>query len=127
MNTIDLTPIVNAAIVLLATIITAFVIPWVKKYVLPWIEANTTEKQRSAMYGLYKTAVYAAEQIYGSGYGKDKLEYAKNYIRDKGYTVDYDLIEATVKEHFGHITFANDSDESEDASQEDEEPQTPLM
>ena len=113
---IDLTPIFNAAIVLLAGIITAFVIPWVKTYVLPWIAANTTEKQRNILYGLYKTAVFAAEQIYGNGYGQDKLEYAKNYIRDKGYTVDYDLIEATVREHFGHLTYL-----------EDEEPQTPLM
>lgn len=124
---IDLTPIINAAVVLLAGIITAFVIPWVKTYVLPWIAANTTEKQRNILYGLYKTAVFAAEQIYGSGYGQDKLEYAKNYIRDKGYTVDYDLIEATVREHFGHPTFLEDTNEEEEPSEEDEEPQTPLM
>lgn len=125
MNTIDLTPIINAAIVLLAGIITAFVLPWVKAYVLPWIEANTTEKQRNVLQGLYKTAVYAAEQIYGSGYGQDKLEYAKNYIRDKGYTVDYDMIEATVKEYFGHPYWQDEKTEEE--SEEDEEPQTPLM
>lgn len=124
---IDLTPIFNAAIVLLAGIITAFVIPWVKTYVLPWIAANTTEKQRNILHGLYKTAVYAAEQIYGSGYGQDKLEYAKNYIRDKGYTVDYDLIEATVREHFGHPSFYEDANEEEEPSEEDDEPQTPLM
>ena len=124
---IDLTPIFNAAIVLLAGIITAFVIPWVKTYVLPWIAANTTEKQRNILHGLYKTAVFAAEQIYGSGYGQEKLEYAKNYIRDKGYTVDYDMIEATVKEHFGHPTFWEDTKDEEEASEEDEEPQTPLM
>ena len=127
MNTIDLTPIINAAIVLLAGIITAFVLPWVKAYVLPWIEANTTEKQRNVMCGLYKTAVYAAEQFYGSGYGQEKLEYAKNYIRDKGYTVDYDLIEATVREHFGHPTFQTDEQATEEEPEEDEEPQTPLM
>lgn len=124
---IDLTPIFNAAIVLLAGIITAFAIPWVKTYVLPWIAANTTEKQRNILHGLYKTAVFAAEQIYGIGYGQDKLEYAKNYIRDKGYTVDCDLIEATVKEHFGHITFLEDTNKEEEPSEEDEEPQTPLM
>lgn len=124
---IDLTPIFNAAIVLLAGIITAFVIPWVQTYVLPWIAANTTEKQRNILHGLYKTAVFAAEQIYGSGAGKEKLEYAKNYIRNKGYTVDYDMIEATVKEHFGHITFQDDTKDEEEASEEDEEPQTPLM
>ena len=124
---IDLAPIFNAAIILLAGIITAFVIPWVKKYVLPWIEANTTEKQRDLLHGLYKTAVFAAEQIYGSGYGQDKLEYAKNYIRDKGYTVDYDMIEATVREHFGHPAFLEDTNEEEESSEEDEEPQTPLM
>lgn len=120
---IDLTPIINAAIVLLAGIITAFVIPWVKAYVLPWIAANTNEKQRNILCGLYKTAVFAAEQVVRSGYGKDKLEYAKNYIRDKGYTVDYDMIEATVKEYFGHNLLPEDTTEEEEASEEDEDPQ----
>lgn len=124
---IDLTTLFNAIIALLAAVITAFVIPWVKKYVLPWMEANTTEKQRNLLHGLYKTAVFAAEQVIGSGYGQDKLEYAKNYIRDKGYTVDYDMIEATVKEYFGHNLLPEDTTEEDEASEEDEEPKTPLM
>lgn len=126
-NMIDLTPIFNAAIILIAGIVTAFALPWVKNYVLPWIEANTTEKQRNFLCGLYKTAVYAAEQVYGSGWGKEKLKYADDYIRSKGYTVDYDLIEATVKEHFGHIDLTPDDDGQEEESAEEEEPQTPLI
>ena len=124
---IDLTDIINAVLAVAAALITAFVIPWVRTYVMPWIAANTTEKQRSLLCGLYKTAVFAAEQVYGSGYGQDKLEYAKNYIREKGYTVDYDLIEATVKEYFGHHLWEKEGKTTEEDQEEDEGPQTPIM
>ena len=48
-----------------------------------------------------KTAVYAAEQVIGSGRGEDKLSYALEYLTtEKGYDPDKDmlreLIEATV-------------------------------
>ena len=42
--------------------------------------------------------MYAAEQIYGPGGGKVKLEYVIATLEEKGYTVDLDMIEAIVRE-----------------------------
>lgn len=118
---IDLTPIVQAVLAVLAALITAFVIPWIK--------AKATVQQRELLERGVKTAVFAAEQVYGSGWGRDKMRYAEEYLRKRGYTVDIDLIEATVREYFGHDYLpevAEDPAEDEE-SDEDEEPQTPLM
>lgn len=117
---IDLTNLFNAVLALLAAIITAFVIPWIKAW------AN--EKQMDLLAKATKTAVFAAEQVYGSGWGRDKMRYAEEYLRKRGYTVDVDMIEATVKEYFGHIEIDTDNEEeAEEETTEDEEPQTPLM
>ena len=120
-NVIDLTPIVQAVLAVLAALITAFVIPWIK--------AKATVQQRELLERGVKTAVFAAEQVYGSGWGRDKMRYAEEYLRKRGYAVDIDLIEATVREYFGHDTLPeNVEDPAEDEeSDEDEEPQTPLM
>ena len=125
---IDLTPIVNAGIVLLAGIVSAFVLPWIHRYVLPWIQANTTEKPREGLRIITRTAVFAAEQLLGNGRGYEKMQHAKEYIRRNGYDVDTDLIEATVMEHFGHMIVL-DGEESgeEEPAEEEEEPQTPPM
>lgn len=118
---IDLTPIVQAVLAVLAALITAFVIPWIK--------AKATVQQRELLERGVKTAVFAAEQVYGSGWGRDKMRYAEEYLRKRGYAVDIDLIEATVREYFGHDTLPeNVEDPAEDEeSEEDDEPQTPLM
>jgi hypothetical protein len=118
---IDLTPIVQAVLAVLAALITAFVIPWIK--------AKATVQQRELLERGVKTAVFAAEQVYGSGWGRDKMRYAEEYLRKRVYAVDIDLIEATVREYFGHDTLpevVEDPAEDEE-SDEDEEPQTPLM
>lgn len=121
MTTIDLTPVINAVIVLLAAVITAFVIPWIK--------AKATVQQQEALLGVYRTLVFAAEQLFGSGHGEDKLTYVENQLKKKGYTVDRDMIEATVKMHFGTwVTNTNAGEPpAEEESEEDEEPQTLLM
>lgn len=59
---IDLTPIINAAILLVAALVTTFLVPWIK--------ANTDEKQREELLLWACVAVNAAEQLYqGSGRG----------------------------------------------------------
>lgn len=126
---IDLTDIIIAALALILTIATGYVLPWIKSAIIPWIEANTTEKQRRGLEILYRTAVFAAEQIFGGGHGKDKLDYAIKYLESNGYTADRALIEATVKQYFGHdATSKGEEDDApaEEESEEDEEPQTPL-
>lgn len=88
---IDLTPIINAVILLLASIITAKVIPWIK--------AKTTNEQQQMLRATIKTLVFAAEQLYGAGHGSDKLDYVVAHLESKGYTVETDEIEAAVKEY----------------------------
>ena len=74
--TIDLTSIANAVIALIAAIITAFVIPWIR--------SKTT-----------------AEQLYtGSGRGAEKKAYVVEFLNSKGFKIDAEtldkLIEAAV-------------------------------
>lgn len=118
---IDLTNIVKAVLALAAALITAFVIPWIK--------AKATVQQQEALLGVYRTLCYAAEQLFGSGHGEDKLTYVEHRLKEKGYTVDRDMIEATVKMHFGEWGKKESKEElpAEEESEEDEEPQTPLM
>ena len=87
---IDLTPIFQALIALLASLITIKVIPW--------IQARTTIQQQELLRAAVSVAVYAAEQIYGAGKGHEKLLYVKGQLAKKGFHVDIDEIEAAVKE-----------------------------
>ena len=87
---IDLTPIINAIIALLASIITIKVIPWIK--------AKTTNEQQAMLRAAVKTAVFAAEQLYGAGNGENKLEYVCEMLSNQGYTVSSVEIEAAVGE-----------------------------
>lgn len=90
---IDLTPIVEAIVALVAAIITAFVIPWLKGK----IDADKLEEIE-----LWVTvAVEAAEQLYtGSGRGAEKKAYVVEFLNKKGFKIDAEtldkLIEAAV-------------------------------
>lgn len=76
----DLTPIINAAIALLAAVVTAFVIPWIKR--------NTTQKDREEMLKWVEIAVAAAQQLYHQLDGAERKEYVRNYLNAKGYDVN---------------------------------------
>lgn len=54
MNTIDITPIVNAALALIGAGVSVFLIPWLKK--------QTTEAQRKELTAWVKIGVAAAER-----------------------------------------------------------------
>ena len=59
---IDLTPIFQAVLGVLAALIT--------HKLIPWIQARTTAQQQEMLRAAVSVAVYAAEQIYGVGTGK---------------------------------------------------------
>ncbi|MDL2206667.1 phage holin family protein [Eubacteriales bacterium OttesenSCG-928-N13] len=90
---IDITPIANAIIALIAAVISAFVIPYIK---------SKTDAERLEKINMWVTiAVEAAEQLYtGSGRGAAKKAYVVDFLNSKGYTLDPDsldkLIEAAV-------------------------------
>lgn len=93
---IDLTPIFEAIIALVAALVTYKLIPWLK--------ARTTESQQAILMATVRTLVYAAEQLYGAGKGDEKLQYVKQKLEEKGFDVDIDAIEAAVKEVTIEIT-----------------------
>lgn len=91
---IDLTDIITAVLGLIAALITYYLIPWLKE--------RTTAQQQERLTGIYKTVVFAAEQIWGAGHGQEKLEYAVSRLKEKGIKVDIDMIEALVRQNFGN-------------------------
>lgn len=95
MNTIDITPVVNAVIALAATVVSVFLIPWTK--------SKTTAQQRSELVAWAKIGVAAAEQIYvGQGRGDEKKQYVLEFLKSKGFDLNEEsvnnAIEAAVKQ-----------------------------
>lgn len=89
---IDLTPVFQAIIALLAALVTYKLIPWIR--------SKTTESQQSNLRAAVKVAVFAAEQLYGAGEGHKKLQYVREKLKENGFDVDVDEIEAAVAEYF---------------------------
>lgn len=102
---IDLTPIVQAIIALLAALITLKVIPW--------INARTTKEQKANLQAVIRTLVYAAEQLYGAGKGKEKLDYVCAWLDEHGFKADRSEIEAAVYQAFNSFPALDDGGLSE--------------
>ena len=86
----DITVIIEAVFALLAAIITAIVIPYIK--------SKTTASQQAEINAWVKIAVTAAEQIYtGSGRGEEKKAYAIQWLREHGITVDEAKLDALIE------------------------------
>ena len=94
-NIIDITPVVQAVITLIISVLSVIVIP---KFTV-WINNNLSTKQIDIAKVVIKSAVQAAEQIYAqsekAGASKKKfvLEYAKNKLNEIGMTIDEKEIE----------------------------------
>ena len=87
---VDLTPIANAIISLLALLITTFLIPWIK--------AKVGSEKLAQTQTWVKIAVEAAEIIYkGTDLGEAKKAYVMRYLDSKGYTLDTDSIDAMIE------------------------------
>ena len=86
---IDLTPLLQAILSLAVSLITAFL--------LPWIKAKYSTEQRQRIAAVYSTIVYAAEQLFGAGKGEQKLQWATDQLAAKGFQVDRAILEAEVK------------------------------
>ena len=77
----NITPIIEAAFTLIAAIITAVVVPYIR--------SKTTDTQRAELQALVRIAVTAAEQLYvGTGKGKEKKAYVLEWLNERGITVD---------------------------------------
>lgn len=76
----DVTNIIEIVIALIGALITAFFIPWLR--------IKTTTAQRETTATIVKTLVSAAEQIFGSGMGAEKLQYVADMLKNIGYEID---------------------------------------
>lgn len=85
----NITPIINAVIALIAALVSAFVIPWIKKKVA----ACDLDRLQSWT----NIAVAAAEQIYTAVQGEEKKQYVLKYLAAKGYNINDEDIENTIE------------------------------
>ena len=127
MSNIDLTPLAEILISLLAVVITT--------YLIPWIKTNTTHKQQEYIRAAAHVAVYAAEKFYGAGHGDEKLAYAEKVLKeDYGITLNLNKLEAVIDAAIKEMEQAESSGVTivenieaaveGEAEEEDEEPQT---
>lgn len=86
----DITIIIEAVFALIAAVITAIVIPYIK--------SKTTAQEQTEINAWVKIAVSAAEQIYnGSGRGAEKKAYVLSWLLQHGVTVDESKLDAMIE------------------------------
>ena len=104
---IDLTGVASALLGLLATLLTA--------YVLPWLKAKLGAEQYNNTMSIIRILVKAAEKIFtGPGRGGEKLDYVKREMEKRGMTYDESKVEAAVWE-LGGAVWGTVTDGKEDA------------
>lgn len=87
---IDLTQVILAAIALIAALVSAFVVPWLK--------SNFTATQLQNIVMWVNFAVEAAEMIYkGAGRGEEKKQYVLEFLKSKGFTLNTAEIDALIE------------------------------
>lgn len=91
---IDLTPIINVLILVVATLVSV--------YLVPWIKSKKTVDQTKDLMAWARIAVKAAQQLYYQLDGEVRLEHALSVMREAGFNVDTievrNAIEAAVLE-----------------------------
>ncbi len=93
--TVDLTQIIVAILTLAISMVSAFLIPYIK--------TKVTAEQFNTIKLWVQVAVQAAEMLYvGSGRGEEKKKYVLDFLKSKGFTLNMEeienLIEAAVLE-----------------------------
>lgn len=86
----DLTNVLQAVIVLIASLLSAFVVPWLR--------SRTTGQQRQEMQAWVEIAVQAAEQLYqGAGRGTEKKQWVLQWLAERGYSVETEELDAMIE------------------------------
>lgn len=85
----DLTPVINAFIALVAALVTAFVIPWIRR--------NTSAKDREELLKWVEIAVMAAQQLHHQLKGEERKKYVLDFLAQKGYDVSSEEIENAIE------------------------------
>ncbi|MDD6011523.1 MAG: phage holin, LLH family [Oscillospiraceae bacterium] len=85
----DITSIIECIIALFSALITTFLIPYVK--------SKLSESRFQQIQFWAKTAVEAAEQLYGSKAGQQKKDYVVSFLLSKGIVMDIDDVTALIE------------------------------
>lgn len=87
---VDLTPIITAVLTLIFSLITAFLIPYIK--------TKVSAEQFATIKLWVQVAVQAAEMLYvGSGRGEEKKKYVIKFLNSKGFTLNAEEIENLIE------------------------------
>ena len=87
---VDLTPIIIAVLTLIFSLITAFLIPYIK--------TKVSAEQFATIKLWVQVAVQAAEMLYvGSGRGEEKKKYVIEFLNRKGFTLKAEEIENLIE------------------------------
>ena len=87
---VDLTPIISAVLTLIISLVSAFLIPYIK--------AKTSEEQFNTIKLWVQIAVQAAEMLYvGSGRAEEKKQYVIEFLKSKGFTLNAEEIENLIE------------------------------
>ena len=92
----DFTDIFEGIIMLLSAVITTFLIPMLKQ--------KLSNDKRDKLIFWVKTAVKAAEQIYGSKTGQQKKDYVVAFLLSKGIVIDIDEVTALIESEVYKLT-----------------------
>lgn len=91
MTNTDITNIILMIIALVGTVVSTFLIPWIK--------AKLTATQWQNLQDVTKVAVTAAEVLFkGTKLGKDKLEYVENCLKEFCEKNHYDINETEIRQ-----------------------------
>lgn len=77
---IDLTPIINALILIVASLVSAFLIPWIK--------SKKTAQEVANLEKWAEIAVAAAQQLYYHLDGETRLAHALSVLKEAGFDVN---------------------------------------
>lgn len=87
---IDLTQVIIAVLTLIFSVVSAFLIPYLK--------TKVSAEQLETIKFWVNIAVQAAEMIYaGSGRGEEKKEYVLKFLNSKGFTLNAEEIENIIE------------------------------
>ena len=100
MKNIDLTPVIQALITLISTMITIFVIPKLTAF----LRERLSAQEQAQLAEWVKVAVMAAEQLYGSKTGQQKKEYVVSFLLSKGLVVNVDEVTALIESEVYKLT-----------------------
>ena len=105
---INLTQIIVAVIALIFSVITG--------YLIPWIKSNTNEHTYKMLEMACASAVYFAQQWYKQEDGEIKkekaIEYAENLLKERNIKVDMHLVADVIEAELKKIKSTNENFEN---------------